>query len=117
MIRYVSPIMIRYVLWTVLFGVDIFEFLRIWFGCIYNCVYIYIYIYIYTRDFVSHTLSLECTHTHTRRGGWVKGQRDRGIVGHRGGGAEGMGGGGAEGLGHACVCEYVLEPCAWCRHM
>jgi len=64
-------------------------------------VYIYIYIYInmYTREFVSYILSLACTHTRTRRGGWVKGQRDRGTVGHRGGGAEGMGGGGAEGLG------------------
>ena len=26
------PTMIRYVLWAVLFGVDILEFLRIWFG-------------------------------------------------------------------------------------
>jgi len=85
--------MIRYVSWAVLFGVDIFEFFRIWVGCIY----IYIYLNIYTREFVSHTLFLACTHTRTRRGGWVKGQRDRGTVGHRGGGAEGMGGGGAEG--------------------
>jgi len=58
-----------------------------------------VYIYIYTREFVSHTLSPVYAHTRTRRGGWVKGQRDRGTVGHRGGGAEGMGGGGAEGLG------------------
>jgi len=63
-------------------------------------VSLYKYIYIYTREFVSHTLSLVCTHTRTRRSGWVKGQRDRGTVGHRGGGAEGMGGRGAEGLGN-----------------
>ena len=55
-------------------------------------IYIYIYINMYTREFVSYILSLACTHTRTRRGGWVKGQRDRGTVGHRGGGAEGMGG-------------------------
>jgi len=63
-------------------------------------IYIYIYMYIYMREFVSHTLSLVCAHTRTRRGGWVKGQRDRGTVGHRGGETEGMGGAGAEGLGN-----------------
>ena len=85
--------MIRYVLWTVLFVVDIFKFLRIWFGCTY------IYIYIYMREFVSHTVSLVCTHTRTRRGGGAEGQRDKGAEGHRGRRADGQRGGGAEGLG------------------
>jgi len=64
--------------------------------------------YIYTREFVSHTLSLVCTHTRTRRGGWVKGQRDRGTVRYRGGGTEGMGDGGAEVLGNGgSECDNV----------
>jgi len=67
--------------------------------CIYIYIYIYKYIFIYTRNLVSHTLSLVCTHTRTRRGGWVKGQRGRGTVGHRGRGPEGMGGGVSEELG------------------
>ena len=52
--------MIRYVLWAVLFSVDIFEFLRIWFGCVY--------IYIYIRENLYHTLSLLYSHTHAHGG-------------------------------------------------
>ena len=73
--------MIRYVLWAVLFGVDIFEFLRIWFGYLY----IYIYIYIYERICITHSLS--CIHTHThmegRMGEGAKGQRDCEVQGRR----------------------------------
>jgi hypothetical protein len=62
-------------------------------------VYIYIYIYIYMREFVSHTVSLVCTHTRTRRGGGAEGWRDKETEGHRGRWADGQRGGGAEGLG------------------
>ena len=55
----------------------------------------------YTREFISHTVSLVCTHTRTQRGGGAEGWRDKGaevgIKGQRGGGAEGLGGRGTGG--------------------
>ena len=54
--------MIKYILWAVLFGVDIFEFFRILFGCIY--IYMYMYMYIYIRENLYHTLSFLYAHTH-----------------------------------------------------
>jgi len=70
----------------------------------------------YTREFVSHSLSLVCTHTRTRRGGWVERQRDRGAEELREWVAEGQRDWGAEGLNGIMLDIFIIytsaHPCS-----